>query len=71
MNVTEARDVQRLLAWILGGDVADEVAAYAAGRLAARAHDRLGAGPAEAVVRAEWTQRRPMVVRDWPGSDDA
>ncbi|RBQ21558.1 hypothetical protein DP939_02280 [Spongiactinospora rosea] len=69
--MSEARDVQRVLAWILGGEVTDEVAMCAAGRLAARAHDRLGAGPAEAALRAEWTRRRPMVVRDWPGSDDA
>ncbi|MEV8636550.1 hypothetical protein AB0395_33375 [Streptosporangium sp. NPDC051023] len=70
MTVTEARDLIRLLSWILGAPVLDEEpvpdaeAMEAAAVLADQARQALGAGPDGRDVRALWCQVQPVVTVD-------
>ena len=64
MNVTEAKDVQRLLAWLLGEDVPDDVVKHRVFHLAERARMALSTGPTGAEVTALWRHRRPVIIHD-------
>ncbi|MEU1736488.1 hypothetical protein [Streptosporangium sp. NPDC020145] len=70
MNTAEARDLLRLLSWLLGAPVLDEEpvndaeAMEAAALLADQAHQALGSGPDGQGVRALWCQVQPIVTVD-------
>ena len=60
MNITEATNVQNLLAWLTDRHLVDnqgaDVARQAAEALAAASHQRLGAGLTAADVAAGWSE---------------
>jgi len=60
MNITEATNVQNLLAWLTDRHLVDDqgadVARQAAETLAAASHQRLGAGLSGADVAARWSE---------------
>lgn len=65
MNITEAKDLQVLLAWILGTEeIADSVVSHRASHLAERAHQALSTGPTGVEIRTAWRTRRPVVIHD-------
>ncbi|MEV4093824.1 hypothetical protein [Streptosporangium saharense] len=69
MTRTEARDLLRLLSWLLGvpldeEPVPDAEAMEAAVVLADQAHRALGGGPDGQGVRALWCQVQPVVTVD-------